>query len=85
MINQLIISQLSIKKDLLGVVIGVTNTGYVLFEGKEPIGLGEYVIITINDKKQILGVVESCFIKSDALEDISNYQEGFRKQNCCGN
>ena len=34
------LSQLSIKKDLLGVVIGVTNTGYVRFEGKEPIGLG---------------------------------------------
>lgn len=74
------LSQLSIKKDLLGVVIGVTNTGYVLFEGKEPIGLGEYVIITINDKKQILGVVESCFIKSDALEDISNYQEALESK-----
>src|ERR687890_690345 len=74
------ISQLSIKKDLLGVVIGVTNTGYVLFEGKEPIGLGEYVIITINDKKKILGVVESCFIKSDALEDISNYQEALESK-----
>jgi DNA helicase HerA-like ATPase len=74
------ISQLSIKKDLLGVVIGVTNTGYVLFEGKEPIGLGEYVIITINDNKKILGVVESCLIKSDALEDISNYQEALESK-----
>src|SRR3954452_21222354 len=74
------LSQLSIKKDLLGVVIGVTNTGYVLFEGKEPIGLGEYVIITINDKKQILGVVESCFIKRDALDDISNFQEALESK-----
>ena len=74
------ISQLSIKKDLLGVVIGVTNTGYVLFEGKEPTGLGEYIIITINDDKKILGVVESCLIKSDALEDISNYQEALESK-----
>src|SRR6476620_11865148 len=66
--------------DPLGIVIGVTNSGYVIFEGKEPVGLGEYVIITNNDKKKILGVVESCFIKSDALEDISNYQEALESK-----
>src|SRR5215210_3943483 len=74
------VSQSSFNRDLLGVVIGVTNSGYVIFEGKEPIGLGEYVIITNNDKKKILGVVESCFIKSDALEDISNYQEALESK-----
>jgi uncharacterized protein len=72
--------QASIHKDLLGVVIGVTHSGYVIFEGKEPVGLGEYIIITNNDKKKILGVVESCFIKSDALEDISNYQEALESK-----
>ena len=66
--------------DPLGIVIGVTNSGYVIFEGKEPVGLGEYVIITNNDKKKILGVVESCFIRSDALEDISNYQEALESK-----
>src|SRR5690242_14950852 len=74
------LSHLSINKDLLGVVIGVTNTGYAIFEGKEPIGLGEYIIITNNDKKKILGVVESCSIKSDALGDISNYQEALESK-----
>ena len=66
--------------DPLGIVIGVTNSGYVIFEGKEPVGLGEYIIITNNDKKKILGVVESCFIKSDALEGISNYQEALESK-----
>jgi uncharacterized protein len=66
--------------DPLGIVIGVTNSGYVIFEGKEPVGLGEYVIITNNDKKKILGVVESCIIRSDALEDISNYQEALESK-----
>nr|MBA3978072.1 DUF87 domain-containing protein [Nitrosopumilus sp.] len=74
------ISQLSLNRDLLGVVIGVTNSGYVLFEGKEPTGLGEYVIITNDDKKKILGVVESCLIKSDALDDISNFQEALESK-----
>jgi DNA helicase HerA-like ATPase len=74
------VSQLSFNRDLLGVVIGVTNSGYVLFEGKEPTGLGEYVIITNNDKKKILGVVESCLIKSDALDDISNFQEALESK-----
>ncbi|MGN6347928.1 MAG: helicase HerA domain-containing protein [Candidatus Nitrosocosmicus sp.] len=74
------LSHLSINNDLLGVVIGVTNTGYAIFEGKEPIGLGEYIIITNNDKKKILGVVESCTIKSDALGDISNYQEALESK-----
>lgn len=75
-----IIPQLSINKDLLGVVIGVTNTGYAIFEGKEPIGLGEYIIITSNGNEKILGVVESCFIKSDALNDISSYQEALESK-----
>ena len=74
------ISQLSINNDLLGVVIGVTNSGYVIFEGKEPVGLGEYIIITNTDKKKILGVVESCLIKSDALDDISNFQEALESK-----
>ncbi|HZH39010.1 MAG TPA: ATP-binding protein, partial [Bacillales bacterium] len=74
------ISQSPFNRDLLGVVIGVTNSGYVIFEGKEPVGLGEYVIITNNDKKKILGVVESCFIRSDALDDISNFQEALESK-----
>jgi len=74
------ISQAPFNQDLLGVVIGVTNSGYIIFEGKEPIGLGEYVIITNNDKKKILGVVESCFIKSDALDDISSFQEALESK-----
>ncbi len=73
-------SQSPFNRDLLGVAIGVTNSGYVIFEGKEPIGLGEYVIITNKDKKKILGVVESCFIKSDALDDISNFQEALESK-----
>ena len=73
-------SQLSKNNDLLGVVIGVTNSGYVIFEGKEPVGLGEYIIITNTDKKKILGVVESCLIKSDALDDISNFQEALESK-----
>ncbi len=68
------------NKDLLGVVIGVAHSGYIIFEGREPVGLGEYVIITNNDKKKILGVVESCFIKSDALGEISNYQEALESK-----
>ena len=32
--------------ELLGVVIGVTKPGYITFEGKEPVGLGEYITIT---------------------------------------
>ncbi len=74
------ISQSSISNDLLGVVIGVTNSGYVIFEGKEPVGLGEYIVITNTDKKKILGVVESCLIKSDALDDISNFQEALESK-----
>ena len=69
----------TVKDDLLGVVIGVTNPGYIIFEGKEPVGFGEYIIIT-NDKKKILGVVESCLIKSDALDDISNFQEALESK-----
>lgn len=61
--------------DLLGIVIGVTKPGYITFEGKEPVGLGEYITITNNHNKSILGVVESCFIKSDALNEISNFEE----------
>ena len=74
------VSQSSFDRDLLGLVIGDTNSRYVIFEGKETIGLGEYVIITNNDKKKILGVVESCFIKSDALDDISNFQEAIESK-----
>ena len=70
----------SSNKDLLGVVIGVAHSGYIVFEGREPVGLGEYVIIANNDKKKILGVVESCFIKSDALGEISNYQEALESK-----
>ena len=42
----------SSNKDLLGVVIGVAHSGYIVFEGREPVGLGEYVIIANNDKKK---------------------------------
>ncbi|HET6590287.1 MAG TPA: ATP-binding protein [Candidatus Nitrosocosmicus sp.] len=61
--------------DLLGIVIGVTKPGYITFEGREPVGLGEYITIINNQNKSILGVVESCFIKSDALNEISNFEE----------
>lgn len=66
--------------DLLGVVIGVTKPGYITFEGKIPIGLGEYVTITSKDKEKILGVVESCFIRSDALDEISNFDEAIESK-----
>ena len=42
--------------DLLGIVIGVTKPGYITFEGKEPVGLGEYITIINNQNKSILGV-----------------------------
>jgi hypothetical protein len=45
------------NEDLLGVVIGVTKPGYITFEGKEPVGLGEYITITDGFQKRILGVV----------------------------
>lgn len=73
-------SQLTFNNEILGVVIGVTKPGYITFEGKEPVGLGEYITITNNDKKKILGVVESCYIKSDALEDISNFEEALESK-----
>jgi uncharacterized protein len=66
--------------ELLGVVIGVTKPGYITFEGKEPIGLGEYITITNGQRKSILGVVESCFIKSDALDEISNFEEALESK-----
>ena len=65
---------------LLGVVIGVTKPGYITFEGKEPVGLGEYITITNGFQKRILGVVESCSIKSDALDEISNFEEALESK-----
>ena len=73
-------TQAKIDGDLLGVVIGVTKPGYITFEGKEPIGLGEYISITNGQRKSILGVVESCFIKSDALDEISNFEEALESK-----
>ena len=46
---------MTINKELLGVVIGVTKPGYITFEGKEPVGLGEYITITDGIQKRILG------------------------------
>lgn len=69
-----------INGELLGVVIGVTKPGYITFEGKEPVGLGEYITITNGQNKSILGVVESCFIKSDALDEISNFEEALESK-----
>src|SRR5690606_32522292 len=69
-----------INGELLGVVIGVTKPGYITFEGKEPVGLGEYITITNGQNKSILGVVESCFIKSDALDEISNFKEALESK-----
>lgn len=68
------------NEELLGVVIGVTKPGYITFEGKEPVGLGEYITITDGFQKRILGVVESCFIKSDALDEISNFEEALESK-----
>ncbi|WP_458744081.1 ATP-binding protein [Candidatus Nitrosocosmicus sp. T] len=68
------------NEELLGVVIGVTKPGYITFEGKEPVGLGEYITITDSFQKRILGVVESCFIKSDALDEISNFEEALESK-----
>lgn len=73
-------TQAKIDGELLGVVIGVTKPGYITFEGKEPIGLGEYISITNGQRKSILGVVESCFIKSDALDEISNFEEALESK-----
>ncbi|HYG00039.1 MAG TPA: ATP-binding protein [Candidatus Saccharimonadales bacterium] len=73
-------TQVKIDGELLGVVIGVTKPGYITFEGKEPIGLGEYISITNGQRKSILGVVESCFIKSDALDEISNFEEALESK-----
>ena len=70
---------MTINTELLGVVIGVTKPGYITFEGKEPVGLGEYITITDGIQKRILGVVESCSIKSDALDEISNFEEASRE------
>ncbi|CAN5852470.1 DNA double-strand break repair helicase HerA [soil metagenome] len=68
------------NEELLGVVIGVTKPGYITFEGKEPVGLGEYITITDGFQKRILGVVESCSIKSDALDEISNFEEALESK-----
>src|ERR671921_240730 len=68
------------EEELLGVVIGVTKPGYITFEGKEPVGLGEYITITDGFQKRILGVVESCSIKSDALDEISNFEEALESK-----
>lgn len=73
-------SHSALEGELLGVVIGVTKPGYITFEGKEPIGLGEYITIKNNQEKKILGVVESCFIKSDALDEISNFEEALESK-----
>ena len=70
----------TVKDELLGVVIGVTKPGYITFEGKEPVGLGEYITITDGFQKRILGVVESCSIKSDALDEISNFEEALESK-----
>ncbi len=74
------INQTQVDGELLGVVIGVTKPGYITFEGKEPVGLGEYITITNGQRKSILGVVESCFIKSDALDEISNFEEALESK-----
>ncbi len=66
-------------KDITGIVIGVTKPGYITFEGTGPVGLGEYVTIN-GDQEKILGVVESCLIKSDALDDISNFEEALESK-----
>jgi DNA helicase HerA-like ATPase len=68
------------EEELLGVVIGVTKPGYITFEGKEAVGLGEYITITDGFQKRILGVVESCSIKSDALDEISNFEEALESK-----
>ena len=68
------------EEEPLGVVIGVTKPGYITFEGKEPVGLGEYITITDGFQKRILGVVESCSIKSDALDEISNFEEALESK-----
>src|SRR3712207_9596962 len=65
--------------DITGIVIGVTKPGYITFEGTGPVGLGEYVTIN-GDQEKILGVVESCLIKSDALDDISNFEEALESK-----
>lgn len=66
--------------DLIGVTIGITKPGYITFEGKCPVGLGEYVSFVDHDDKKILGVVEYCSIKSDALDDISNFEEALESK-----
>lgn len=68
------------NNDLIGVTIGVTKPGYITFEGKFPVGLGEYISFIDTNNKKILGVVESCSIKSDALEDISNFEEALESK-----
>ena len=78
--NDLEINQPKIDGELLGVVIGVTKPGYITFEGREPVGLGEYITIINGKGKNILGVVESCFIKSDALDEISNFEEALESK-----
>ena len=78
--NDLDINQPKIDGELLGVVIGVTKPGYITFEGREPVGLGEYITIINGHGKSILGVVESCFIKSDALDEISNFEEALESK-----
>jgi len=64
----------------LGIVVGPTRPDQITFEARRPVSLGEYIMILNSKQKKILGVIESSSIKSDALSDISNFQEAMESK-----
>jgi len=64
----------SIKDDKpLGFIVGESYPYRFSFIAYRPVSVGEYVVVTTNDSRRILGLVENSSIKSSILANVNNY------------
>jgi DNA helicase HerA-like ATPase len=64
----------SIKNDKpLGFIVGESYPYRFSFIAYRPVSVGEYVVVTTNDSRRILGLVENSSIKSSILASVNNY------------
>jgi len=64
----------NIKDDKpLGFIVGESYPYRFSFIAYRPVSVGEYVVVTTNDSRRILGLVENSSIKSSILANVNNY------------